>query len=491
MPAVVGATMAANMRWPRTVRPCLWLAFLAANTSCDRAREHKPAPAAADEPLSQTGVSRAHAICPPVAAPKTAPGRRLEHFQRAVATSNPTDLSSLERFVNEEMSAEFLAMVPPAQHVQVLSSLPHGGDEGLTLCRLESSADDEVVAILGGFDPGGALRYVRLHIEVEEGEGKVASIRIEPASSDDLTRAIEPMGPAEVAAVVDGVAGELERYVYADKAQAMKAKILEAAQAGDYAGVTQRRLAKLLTRDLLEVSGDRHLRVMYNPAGIPPQASDRTLGPEELEKRKTHAAANNFGMPVAQARKGNIGYLNVRGFLPPELAADAVAETMTQLANTDALIIDLRQNNGGSPHGVALMASYLFGSKPVHLNDIYNRSENSTESFYTQKRVAGRRFGPDKPVFVLTSARTFSAGEGFAYNLKAQKRVTLVGETTGGGAHPTHVVRISNNWAIALPTARAINPVTKTNWEGVGVTPDVEVPADEALDKALELVAAL
>jgi C-terminal processing protease CtpA/Prc len=179
--------------------------------------------------------------------------------------------------------------------------------------------------------------------------------------------------------------------------------------------------------------------------------------------------------------------VEVLGFLPPEVAADAVAETMSKLADADVLVIDLRKNGGGSPHGVALMTSYLFGKKPVHLNDILYRSEDRTESFHTAPDVPGKHFGPKKPVFVLTSGRTFSAGEEFAYNLQALRRAKIVGETTGGGAHPTEFVRVSDHWGIGLPSARAINPVTKTNWEGTGVKPDIEVPAEQALEKALEL----
>ena len=160
---------------------------------------------------------------------------------------------------------------------------------------------------------------------------------------------------------------------------------------------------------------------------------------------------------------------------------------MSKIADAEILIIDLRQNSGGSPHGVALMTSYLFGKKPVHLNDIHYRSEDRTESFHTSPNAPGKHFGRRKPIFVLTSGATFSAGEEFAYNLKALRRATIVGEVTGGGAHPTEFVRVSDHWGVALPSARAINPVTKTNWEGTGVQPDVEAPADEALAKALEL----
>jgi C-terminal processing protease CtpA/Prc len=159
------------------------------------------------------------------------------------------------------------------------------------------------------------------------------------------------------------------------------------------------------------------------------------------------------------------------------------------LANTDALIVDLRRNGGGRPEMVALLSSYLFDER-THLNDLYWREGNRTDEFWTNATVAGPRYGGKKPVFVLTSKRTFSGAEEFAYNLKALKRATIVGETSGGGAHPGDMQKIADGFAMFVPTGRAINPVTKTNWEGVGVEPDVVVPADQALDKAKELAAA-
>jgi retinol-binding protein 3 len=133
---------------------------------------------------------------------------------------------------------------------------------------------------------------------------------------------------------------------------------------------------------------------------------------------------------------------------------------------------------------VALITSYLFGAEPVHLNDIYNRPNDSTTQYWTRSYVPGRRFGARKPVYVLTSSHTFSAAEEFTYNLKNLKRATIVGETTGGGAHPGEHVALAARFAMFVPTGRAINPITKTNWEGTGVAPDVQAPADRAFDVA-------
>jgi C-terminal processing protease CtpA/Prc len=160
---------------------------------------------------------------------------------------------------------------------------------------------------------------------------------------------------------------------------------------------------------------------------------------------------------------------------------------MTLLAGTRALIIDLRENGGGKPEMVVLVASYLFDRR-THLGDLWDSWADSTHHYWTQDTVAGRRFGGDKPVYVLTSAHTFSAAEEFAYDLQALKRVTVVGETTAGGAHPASEGRLGDHFAISVAWGNSINPITGTNWEGVGVVPDVKVSADEALAVAQKLI---
>jgi C-terminal processing protease CtpA/Prc len=153
---------------------------------------------------------------------------------------------------------------------------------------------------------------------------------------------------------------------------------------------------------------------------------------------------------------------------------------MSLIANTDALIVDLRKNGGGDPQTVAWMTSYLVDER-THLNSFFFREGNKTEQFWTNDYVPGKKFGGKKPIYVLTAKRTFSGAEEFSYNMKALKRGVIVGETTGGGAHPGESIRLTAHFTMFVPNARAINPITKTNWEGVGVEPDVKVAADDAL----------
>jgi C-terminal processing protease CtpA/Prc len=194
-------------------------------------------------------------------------------------------------------------------------------------------------------------------------------------------------------------------------------------------------------------------------------------------------AQTNFGFEKLERLAGNIGYLDLRGFPPPQMMGDTAAAAMTFLANMEALIIDLRQNGGGSPDAVALMASYLMGPQPARLNDIYDRPSNQTHQYWTLPYVPGKRLA-DKDVYLLTSNRTFSAAEDFTYGLKNLKRVTIVGEVTGGGAHPGGPRRINDHFFVGVPSGRSISVVTNTDWEGVGVEPDVKVPAERALATA-------
>jgi retinol-binding protein 3 len=246
---------------------------------------------------------------------------------------------------------------------------------------------------------------------------------------------------------------------------------------------TSRAFAERLTADLQEISRDKHLRVRFSEQPIPQRADRREPSREEIEQQQKMMKRVNFGFDRAERLDGNIGYIELRGFTDHEAGASTVAAAMSFLANTDALIFDLRNNGGGSPFMVALISSYLFGDKPVHLNDLYWRRGDRTESFWTKPEKAAVKFA-DKDVYVLTSGRTFSAGEEFTYNLKNLKRATIIGETTGGGAHPGGMVRLSDHFGAFIPTGRAINPVSKTNWEGTGVEPDVKVPAAQALATA-------
>jgi C-terminal processing protease CtpA/Prc len=181
----------------------------------------------------------------------------------------------------------------------------------------------------------------------------------------------------------------------------------------------------------------------------------------------------------------NIGYIRFDAFLPPEFCGPTAVAAMNFLAHTDALIFDLRENHGGDPEMVDFIVSYLF-SQPTHINDLTNRHDNETHQFWTLPWVSGPRL-VDQPVYVLTSHETFSGGEEFVFDLKTQKRATIVGEATGGGAHPVRGMPAGDHFVMRVPFGRPINPVTKGDWEGKGVEPDVQASAADALVTAEKL----
>lgn len=284
------------------------------------------------------------------------------------------------------------------------------------------------------------------------------------------------------AKVIDAILKRLnDSYVFPETAKKMEQSIRERVTKKEYDQITSaKEFAAQLTKDLQAISKDKHLRVRYSHEAIPERGPRREPTAEELEQRKRDLSWMNHGFIKIERLRGNIGYVEFSNFLDDELGADTVAAAMNFVNNTDALIIDMRANGGGNPAMVALVCSYLFGPEPVHLNDLYWREGDRTQEFWTRKEVAGKRY-LNKDVYVLTSKRTFSGAEEFTYNLKNLKRATIVGETTGGGAHPGGVFRMSEHFGMFVPTGRAISPITKTNWEGTGVTPDVAVPADQAL----------
>lgn len=280
-----------------------------------------------------------------------------------------------------------------------------------------------------------------------------------------------------------------ENYVFPDAAKKMGEHIKNKLAAGGYDGITDPfAFCDTLTADLQSISKDKHIRVRYNPEEIKRMKDAEKDGHnDELEKQFLADLKNdNYGFVKVERLSGNIGYVDFRMFAPAQYSKETVASVMAFLLNTDAIIFDIRKNGGGNPDGVQLICSYLFGKKSVHLNDIYSRPDDKLEEFWTLNKVDGEKM-PDKPVYVLTSSYTFSGAEEFAYNLKNLKRATIIGEVTGGGANPGDVVPINDMFGVFIPTGRAINPYTNTNWEGTGVQPDVVISSDKALDKAMIL----
>ncbi len=296
----------------------------------------------------------------------------------------------------------------------------------------------------------------------------------------------EPAGepaPARAASVevATKLAAELERsYVFEDKGAAMAAALRAKAASGAWNSLEGDALADALTETCRSITNDKHLRVRHQRANAPRPQSAFLLDENAARREWTQ---RNFGFERAERMQGNVGYLEIREFVPAEMSRATAAAAMAFLQDTDALVIDLRQNGGGDPETVRFLCSYFFGAEPVLLNTLVNREMRQAEEYWTLRDVPGRRY-VDKPVYVLVSGKTFSAAEEFAYDLQCRERATIVGRTSGGGAHPVDRRDLGGDYSVMLPVARAENPVTKTNWEGVGVVPSVDVEEDVALDRA-------
>lgn len=297
-----------------------------------------------------------------------------------------------------------------------------------------------------------------------------------------------PLSTAEKSEVVDSISNILANsYVFPDVGEKISKHLKDKGSSGAYSEISDPiKFAQILTEDVRAINNDKHLRVSFAPERIAEWSID--LSPEDsmavVERERRVAHANNYGFKEVKILDGNIGYLNLTAFYGVSEKSGSIAEAaMNFLSNTDALIIDLRSNGGGSPAMIQLITSYLYGSDRVHLNTFYYRPQDEKTQTWTLPYVPGKR-RPDVDVYVLTSSRTFSAAEEFSYNLRNLERATLIGELTGGGAHPGGTRIATERYTVWVPSGRAINPITKTNWEGKGVTPHIEVPAEDALLQA-------
>jgi len=275
----------------------------------------------------------------------------------------------------------------------------------------------------------------------------------------------------------------VESYVFPDVATQCALRLDELATSGAFDAHTDPgAFAQALTAALQAVSKDKHMRVVVRPPQRA-QLEDEDPLAAQIERMES-MRASNFGFARVERLDGNVGYIDMRSFQPVDFARNTAAAALAFVENTDAIIFDMRQNGGGSPDLIQFICSYFF-EEPTHLNSLYWRKGDVTQEFWTLPEIPGTR-RPLVPLFVLTSNYTFSGAEEFTYNLKTRERATIIGETTGGGANPGGTVPIDSQFAVFIPTGRAINPITKTNWEGVGVEPDIAVTASAAYDVALD-----
>ncbi|MBN1986456.1 MAG: S41 family peptidase, partial [Prolixibacteraceae bacterium] len=270
------------------------------------------------------------------------------------------------------------------------------------------------------------------------------------------------------------------RYIFPEVADSMKNVVISNLESGKYDTISlAEEFAFQLTSDLQQVSKDLHLKIQFEEQREPqPDENEKDDAGEKWIQNLMQE--NNYGVTSKKILEGNIGYLEIPMFGPLDLCADTLMAAIGFIKNTDALIIDLRECRGSlDENTIPFLCSYFF-KEPVHLFDFYTRETNSTKQFWTCAWVPGEKY-VEKPIYILTSGRTFSGGEELAYDLKHAERAEIVGETTRGGANPTDYARVNSHFSISVPYMRSINPVTKTNWEQRGVQPDIAVKSNMAL----------
>ena len=266
-------------------------------------------------------------------------------------------------------------------------------------------------------------------------------------------------------------------YILPDVAEKMVKAVREHQARHEYESITDGdKLAKTLTNDLQAVSHDHHLGVDYSAEPVPEGHMDQPSA-EDIRKFRLAGERRNFEYRKVESLDGDIGLLQIDGFYPDDYTRDTLAGAAGFLLHTEAVILDFRENHGGMD--ILQLESYFF-KEPTHVSDSYNRAENRTQQFWTMPVVPGPSLA-DKDLYILTSHDTFSAPEAVAFQLQALGRAKIVGEVTGGGAHGTKPYRLSAHFIASIPFNRGFDPITHGDYEGVGVKPDVQVPADKAL----------
>ncbi|MFF2148016.1 S41 family peptidase [Kitasatospora sp. NPDC058190] len=290
----------------------------------------------------------------------------------------------------------------------------------------------------------------------------------------------------DAAAVVESITDLVcENYVFPDAARQLAALLRRRSAEGAYRAESAEELAEAITADLRSVNGDLHLALKYHAVPVP-----REQGAAVLAAMRREFDASLGGVPRVELLDGGVAVLEIAPkMFPLDWAAQPLAAALSLVAPARALILDLRRNTGGDPNTVAFICGYLLDGR-THLNTMLSRQGEVAEQSWTPPFVPGARFGGSKPLYVLTSGNTFSAGEELAYDLQQLGRAEVVGEATRGGAHPREGWTVHPNLELSVPVARAVNPVSGTNWEGTGVRPDVPCDAEAALDHALSLAVA-
>lgn len=272
-------------------------------------------------------------------------------------------------------------------------------------------------------------------------------------------------------------------YVFPEVAEQMESHLKGKYKDGVFENITDPiEFANLATKELRSVCHDKHLALFFGPN--PDLQSKEDMAIKRITD-KIDRETINYGLSKVEVLTRNVGYLKPNNFMYHEPVKEIISSAIKFLSNTDALIIDIRENRGGDPQYIAYLLTFFF-NKPTQLSSLYFRDRNKTYEFWTEENSKETNL-IDIPIFVLISNKTFSAAESFAYDLQSLKRAVIIGEISAGGANPSSSFVVHKDLRITIPLGRAINPITKSNWEGTGVIPDVEVSADSSYLVALQI----
>ena len=284
------------------------------------------------------------------------------------------------------------------------------------------------------------------------------------------------------------------KYVIPEIAKKYSNQIVKQLENGEYKNIVDpMEFAEKITNEIKAVQDDQHFQIRYDPGAVQNMRYGNEISESERETNRARQLRNekrrNYGFKELKILPGNIGYLKLNEFASERASETAIA-AMNFLTHSDAVIFDIRDNGGGSNDMIEIIGSYLFSNDyPREFSSIYNRITDKLLTYKTQAYVPGKRL-VNTDLYILVSNSTFSAAEAFAYDLKHMKRAKIVGERTSGGAHSARTFIINDHFVIDLPFARAISPITKTNWEGTGVEPDIICEADDALQTAQSIILA-
>jgi hypothetical protein len=294
--------------------------------------------------------------------------------------------------------------------------------------------------------------------------------------------------PIKINELINSISDSLNKYyIFPDKAENVSNYLHAQLKSNVYTNLLNdpQKLEQQIKNDISSVCQDPHLRIQFDPGFNAQMAYHPTA--EELQQVKKYWKDNNYSFKKLEVLSGNIGYLAFNFFVDDiQAAKSTIKAALGFLANTEALILDLRDNMGGDPAMVSQLESYFFAKKTA-MNHLINRSNNDTVFMYADP-FKSDSLCLSMPVYILTSQHTFSGAEDFCYGMQVAKRALIVGETTGGGAHPQMPFSVNQGFVMYIPFARSLNPITHTDWEGTGVIPDMKISANKALIKAQELI---